>query len=116
MQRIKTVGVTDYTNQTPSQHFDRKKCLSSTHPKMRNSLSNVEKNRRCTSLMCEQSLCKVLNIKDVNFWSYKLHKLGTPKVLWTDIRTDGKNVLIQHPSKYEKIFIKCAQKVHVFNV
>ena len=28
--------------------------------------------------------------KNENFWSYRLHKLGTPKVLWTDGQTDGR--------------------------
>ena len=27
--------------------------------------------------------------RNENFWSYRLHKLGTPKVLWRDRRTDG---------------------------
>ena len=27
--------------------------------------------------------------RNKNFWSYRLHKLGTPKVLRTDRRTDG---------------------------
>ena len=27
--------------------------------------------------------------RNENFWSYRLHKLGTPKVLRTDGRTDG---------------------------
>ena len=29
-KEMKSVGVTDYTNQTPPQHFRWKKCLSST--------------------------------------------------------------------------------------
>ena len=29
-KEMKTVGVTDYTNQTPSKHFWTEKCLSST--------------------------------------------------------------------------------------
>ena len=32
---MKTADVTDYTNQTPSKHFERKKCLSSRPPKMK---------------------------------------------------------------------------------
>ena len=40
---MKTVGVTYYTNQTPLLHFGWKKCLSSTHLKMREYLSNVHK-------------------------------------------------------------------------
>ena len=55
-------------------------------------------NRRCTSSICEQSLGKVGMKRNKNFWSYRLHKLGTPKVLrtdgWTDGRTDGVDPLI----------------------
>ena len=40
---MKTVGVTDYTNQTSSKHFGRKKCLSSTPIKNKKILSNVHK-------------------------------------------------------------------------
>ena len=29
-----------------------------------------------------------------NFWNYRLHKLGTPKVLRTDVRTDGVDPLL----------------------
>ena len=40
-------------------------------------------NRRLTSSLCEQSLGKVLMKRNKNFWSYRLHKLGTLKVLRT---------------------------------
>ena len=41
---MKTIGVTDYTNQTPHTHFGWKKCLSPTSvKKMRKYLSNVHK-------------------------------------------------------------------------
>ena len=47
-------------------------------------------NRRCTSSICEQSLGKVWIKKNENFWSYRLHKLGTLKCFGrTDTRTDG---------------------------
>ena len=42
-KRMKTVGVTDYTNQTSPTHFGWKNCLSSTPVKMRKYLSNVHK-------------------------------------------------------------------------
>ena len=42
-RRMKTVGVTDYTNLTPIMHFGRKKCLSSTPVKIGKYLSNVHK-------------------------------------------------------------------------
>ena len=47
-------------------------------------------NGRCTSSICEQSFGKVWMKRNKNFWSYRLHKLGTPKVLRTDRRTDGR--------------------------
>ena len=34
-KEMKTVGVTDYTNQTPSKHFGCKKCQRSTPLKIR---------------------------------------------------------------------------------
>ena len=37
-------------------------------------------NGRCTSSMCEQSFSKVWIKGNENFWSYRLHKLGTPKL------------------------------------
>ena len=40
---MKTVGVTDNTNQTPPTHFGWKKSLNSTPVKMRKYLSNVHK-------------------------------------------------------------------------
>ena len=50
-------------------------------------------NKRCTSSICEQSLSKIWISRNVSFWSYILHKLGTPKVLqtdgWTSWRKDG---------------------------
>ena len=42
-KEMKTVGVKDYTNQTPPRHLGWKKCLSSTPVKMWKYLSNVHK-------------------------------------------------------------------------
>ena len=55
---MKTVGVTDYTNQTPLHISDGKKCLSSTPVKNVKIFIKCAQNRRCTSSMSEQSLCK----------------------------------------------------------
>ena len=55
---MKTVGVTDYTNQTPPMYFGWKKCLSSTPVKIDKIFIKCAQNRRCTSSMCEQSLYK----------------------------------------------------------
>ena len=56
---MKTVGVTDYTNQTPPMHFSLKKCLCSTPVKNVKIFIKCAQNRRCTSSMYEQSLDKV---------------------------------------------------------
>ena len=50
---------------------------------------NCAQNRRCTSSICEQSLCKVLIKMNKNFWSYRLQKLDAPKVLRMDGQTDS---------------------------
>ena len=56
---MKTVGVTDYTNQTPSTHFGWKKWLSSTPVKNEKIFIICAQNRRCTSSMYDQSVGKV---------------------------------------------------------
>ena len=61
---MNTVGVTGYTNQTPSKHFRWKKCLSSTPVKNEKKIMKCAKNRRCTSSMCEQIIVQSLNIKE----------------------------------------------------
>ena len=57
---------------------------SSTPLKNEKIVMKCAQNKRCTSSICEQSLCKVKIKRKENFLSYRLHKLGTPKVLWTD--------------------------------
>ena len=56
---MKTVGVTDNTNQTPPTHLGWKKCLSSTLVKNVKIFIKCAQNRRCTSSMYEQSSGKV---------------------------------------------------------
>ena len=51
---MKTVGVTDYTNQTPPMHFGWKKCLSSTPVKNGKYLLNVHK-MEGAHLQCENN-------------------------------------------------------------
>ena len=58
-KEMKYVGVTDCTNQTPYEHFWTEKCLSSTPLKIEKIFIKCAQNRRCTSPICEQSLCKV---------------------------------------------------------
>ena len=54
---------------------------------------NCAQNRRCTSSICEQSLCKVLIKMNENFRSYRLQKLGAQKVLRMDGRMDRQTLL-----------------------
>ena len=51
-------------------------------------------NRRCTSSICGQSTGKVGIKRNENLRSYRLHKLGTPKVLQTVRGTDGVDPLL----------------------
>ena len=61
---MKTVGVTEYTNQTPYKHFWTEKCLSSTPVKNEKIFMKCAQNRRYTFSICEHSLCKV-SIKEM---------------------------------------------------
>ena len=56
---MKTVGATDYTNQTPSKHLDQEKCVSLRPTKIKKIFMKCAQNKECTSSMCEPSLCKV---------------------------------------------------------
>ena len=69
------------------------KCLSSTPLKNEKKIMKRAQNRRCTSSICEQSFGKVWMKRNKNFWSYRLHKHGTPKVFRTDRRTDVRPIL-----------------------
>ena len=61
----------------------KKECLSSKPPYNEKKIVKSAQNRRCTSLILELSLCSVCIKSNENIWSYRLQKLGTPKVLWT---------------------------------
>ena len=88
---VKTAGVTDYTNETPPKHFGWIKYLSLTDLKKEKIYIKCAQNRRCTSSICEQPLWEVWIKRNESFWSYRLHKLGTPKVLQTDGQREGLN-------------------------
>ena len=60
---MQTVGVTDYTNQTPCKHFREEKCLISTPVKMRKYLSRVHKIGGA-HLHCVNNHCENSNIKE----------------------------------------------------
>ena len=75
---MNTVGDIDYTNKAPPKHLGRKKRLSSTPVKKVKKIMKRAQNRRCTSSMCEQSLCKVCIYRIEYCWYFRLHKLGTP--------------------------------------
>ena len=50
---MKTVGVTDYTNQTPTTHFGWKKMSKFNTCKNVKIFNKCAQNRRCTSSVCE---------------------------------------------------------------
>ena len=100
---IKTFGVTDNTNLVPLKCCGRPNVLSSTPLKNEKKIMKCAQNRRCTSSICEQSFGKVWMKRNKNFWSYRLHKLGTPKVLRTA------KCLSSTPLKSEKKIMKRAQ-------
>ena len=54
----KTIGVKDYTNQTPSKHFEQKN-VQAQPPKNEKIVIICAINRRCTFSMCEQALYEV---------------------------------------------------------
>ena len=96
---MKTVGVTDCTNQTPPKHFGWKKCLSSTPVKMWKYFFKCAQNRRCTSSIFNvwTIIMQSLNIKE-----WKLFELQiTPTIF------GRKKCLSSTLVKIEKIFIKC---------
>ena len=93
---MKTVRVTDYTNQTPSKPFGRK--LSKIEKKM---WMKWAQNKWCTSLLCEQSLYKV-EYKEMKLLELQITQTRHPKIL----RMDGwtKKCLSLRPP-----MMKCAQ-------
>ena len=68
---MKTVGVTDYTNQTPSTHFGRKKCLSSTPSKLRKYSYSVQKVRGA-HLQCVNNHYTKFENKGTKTFEFKL--------------------------------------------
>ena len=56
---MKTVGVTDYTNQKPQPISDEKMSKFNIRIKSMKIFMKCAQNRRCTFSICEQSLCKV---------------------------------------------------------
>ena len=56
---VKTDEVTDYTNQTPPTHFGWKKMSKFNTRKNVKIFIKCAQNKRCTSSIYEQSLCKV---------------------------------------------------------
>ena len=65
---MKTVGVTEYTTQTLSKHFEQKKMSKFKTPKIKNKIFvKWAQNRRCT-----HSLCKVFYIKELILLELKI--------------------------------------------
>ena len=76
---MKTAGDTDYTNQTPSKNFGLIKCLSPATLKNKQIFIECAQNKRCSSFIYEQLLCKVRILRNENCWSYRIHKPATFK-------------------------------------
>ena len=53
-KKMKTVGVTDYTNHTPLCISDGKNIKFNTRQKCEKKIMDCVQNRQCTSSMCEQ--------------------------------------------------------------
>ena len=85
-KRMKTVGVTDYTNQTPPTDFRWKKCLSSTPIKMWKYSSNVYKIGGA-HLKCVSNHMQSLNIKEWKLFELQITQNWHPLCI-----SDGKNV------------------------
>ena len=94
---MKTVRVPDYTNKTPSKHFEQK--MSSSTP---------------LKIFIQRA-----QNRNKNNWNYRLHKLGTSKVLRTDGQTEGRTdgvdrlldlLLLSNDRLYNKIH---AAKWHI---
>ena len=56
-------------------------------------------------LVCMQ----VLHKRNGSYWCYILHKAGTNVKQLVLCGVGVKNILVQHPNKYGKIYIKTAQ-------
>ena len=56
---MKTAGVSDYINQTPSKHFGGIKCSSPTALKIQKIFKKCVQNTRYTCTVYGHSLCKV---------------------------------------------------------
>jgi hypothetical protein len=74
---LSMVRVLDYTNKVQSMSYSDKKLLSSKHGKCTEKFVKSAHNRRCTSSICIQTLCKVWIILIEHCWSFRLHHLGT---------------------------------------
>ena len=86
----------------PLSISDGKKCLSSTPFKNEKKIMKRAPNKMCTFSICEQSLGKVWLKRNENSWSYRFHKLGTPKMLRTDGQTRKMSKFNTH-QKWEKM-------------
>ena len=83
-----------------------KKCLSSAYRKYMKKIFKSAHNRRCTSSICIQTLCKVWIILIENCTSYRLHLVSTALL---EGRTDGrrKRFLNLLPPSATQVIISC---------
>ena len=89
----------------------KEKCLSLTPIKNRQIFIKCALDKRCTSSMCEQSLCKVWIKRYEYCWSYKLHKLGTPLAFRME-----KCLSLTPIKDKKKIWNINKKEMHLFNV
>jgi hypothetical protein len=66
-------------------HIVITKWLSSTYRKLKKKIVKSAHNRRCTSSICIQTLCKVWIILIEHCWSFRLHQLGTVHIVFVDM-------------------------------
>ena len=102
-KKMKTVGVTDYANQTHPYAFRMEKMSKFNTCKNKKIFIKCAQNMRCTSSMCEQSLCslKIKKKKTVGVTDYTNQKPS--KHFWTE------KCLSSTTLKIGKISMKCAQ-------
>ena len=86
---MKTVRVTDYTNQTPSKHVWTEKMFKLNTPKNEKILLKCAQNRRCASSICEQSLCKVRKNRNEYFLELPITQTRHPKSV-ADVQTGAR--------------------------
>ena len=106
---MKIIGVTDYTNQTPSKHFRKKNIQSSRPKKSKRKIMKCVQNKWCTSSMCANHYAnfEYKRIKTVGVTDYTSQTPST-HFGWKKFNTH---------QKWENIYQMWTKwEVHIFNV